>query len=136
MAAARAQCSNELRQQEPQLAFEHPGRIDYDESAGAQAVEIARHWEVDLRAQNLADTRTTEPMRQNVGGLTFFERIPQQINATCPFAVGGFERIAEAREIKGVLERRVNQDKSAPLLGRDIRIEGGPAVDRDRLAAP
>src|ERR1700694_306487 len=135
MGAARSQCSNEPWHDQPQLAFERPRRIDDDEPAGAQAVGIAR-WKVDLRAQDLADAETTEPMRQNVRGLTFFERIPQQIYTTRPLAVGAFQRVAEAREIARVFERRVNQDKAAPLPGRYIRIKGGPAIDRDGLAAP
>ena len=66
--------------------------------------------------------------------MTVLDRIPQQIDAGCPFAVGGDERVLQMPELGGILERGINQDKSAPLLGRNIRMKSSPAVDRNRLA--
>jgi len=50
--------------------------------------------------------------------------------------VRGFERLAKAREIAGVLEGWIDEHEAAPLLGRHIGLKRGPAVDRQRLAAP
>ena len=95
---------------------------------------IARHRDIDLGAQDIRDAGGPQPTRQDIRAVTVLDRIPQQIDAGCPFAVGGDQRMLQMPELGGILERGINQDKSASLLGRYIRVKSSPAVDRNRLA--
>ena len=64
------------------------------------------------------------------------DRIPeQQHRPAWPFAMRRADRIGGARQFVFLLVGRIDQDKAALFLRRNIRIQCGPAVDRDRLDA-
>ena len=61
-------------------------------------------------------------MRQQIGGSSVLDRIPQQIGAAPPLAVGSDQRGLKTLEIGLILERGINEDKPASLRGRHVGV--------------
>src|SRR5690606_27760663 len=68
-----------------------------------------------------------EPERGNV--LQVLDRVPKRVDAAGPAAMCLFQSLHETVELTFLFERRINQDKTALFLRRQMRAECEPAIE-------
>ena len=84
-----------------------------------------------LDAEDLGDAGRLERASEAVDLARVLQRIPERIGAAGPAPVRLDEPRDQPLELAVFLERRIDEDEAALLLGRHVRAERQPAVERD-----
>ena len=85
--ALAPQDAGERRQQDGQLAFQGPGRVDQDQTAAVEAGRIGKRGDEKFGAQYFRDAEPAQGLGQRVGFGAALDRVPERIDAGRPFAV-------------------------------------------------
>src|SRR5580704_10449398 len=130
--AATSQCLREPRHEHPRFVHERMRRIDHQKSCARE-----RHLavcaggpiaDVEFEPQDVGRTKRGDRVEKAGVDLSFADRAPRDVGPGRPLLQRAFERPLDGGGFVRRLERRVDQDDSATLLGRQISVERDIAV--------
>ena len=67
-------------------------------------------------AQNARDAEPREPAREAFRATRVLDRVPERVDAGRPFAMRAGKGLRQPLELVRLLERRIDQHQTAPLL--------------------
>src|SRR3984957_8716636 len=130
--AASGQCLREPRHERPRFVHERMRRIDHQKScARERLLAVCADWPVaddELEPQDVGRAKRRDRVEKAGVDLSFADRAPGPIGPGRPFVQSPFEPPLDGGGFVRRLERRVDQDDSATLLGRQISVERDIAV--------
>src|ERR1700733_1646029 len=122
--AATSQCLREPRHERPRFVHKRMRRIDHEKpSAPKRLLSLRADWpvaDVEFEPQDVGRAKRGDRVEKAGVDLNFADRSPGDVGPGRPFAQSPFERPLDAARFIRRLERRVDQDDSAALPGRQI----------------
>src|SRR5580704_12264787 len=138
--AATSQCLREPRHERPRFVHERMRRIDHEKScARERLLAVCADWpvaDVEFEPQDVGRAKRRDRVEKAGVDLSFADRSPSDVGPGRPFARSPFERLLDGGGFVRRLERRVDQDDSATLLGRQISVERDIAIRAHNAEAP
>ena len=138
--AAPTQRLRQPWQQRPRFIDERMRRIDDNETCARQRLLPLRadrpRTHVQFEPQDVRRAERGDRVEKAGIGLNFADWAPGHVGPGRPFVQSAFERLLDGAGFVGRFERRVDQDDSAALLGRQISVERDIAVRADDAEPP
>src|ERR1700722_15942468 len=139
-AAAASQCLGEPRQQRPRFVNQSMRRIDDEKScARKRRLPVCADWpvpDVEFEPQDVRRAKRGDRIEKAGVDSGFADRAPGNVGPGRPFAQAAFERSLDGGRFIRRLEWRVDQDDPAPLLGRQVGVQGDIPVRADDAEPP
>src|SRR5271165_1216043 len=128
------------RHELPRFVDERMGRIDDEKPCMRQRLLAMRAdrsgADVKFESQSIWRAERANRIEKTGAGSSVANWTPHDVSPGRPFAQRQLKRTHDAAGFAGGLERRVDQDDAAPLLGRQVGVKRDIAVRSDDAQSP